>query len=171
MPNQYGTLMALSKSLKTQKDLWSLRVQCTKWILQSISSMVSAATNTITCAELAALASALWIMGQEQNEIAVTDSQASISNYSLCGCFEIVCLAPAWDEMGSEESAHLFLNEVFKRHGLPKQIVSDRGSIFDSAFFVRSADCLELSNAGPPHTILSLMGKSIIIPIAPWKRC
>ena len=97
--------------------------------------MVSAATNTITRAELAALASALWIMGQEQNEIAVTDSQASISNYSLRGCFEMVYFAPAWDEMGSEEFAHLFLNEVFRRHGLPKQIVSDRGSIFDSAFF------------------------------------
>ena len=48
---------------------------------------------------------------------------------------KMVHFAPAWDEMGSEEFAYLFLNEVFKRHGLPKQIVSDRGSIFDSAFF------------------------------------
>ena len=28
------------------------------------------------------------------------------------------------------------MNEIFRRHGLPKLIVSDRGSIFDSAFFI-----------------------------------
>ena len=61
--------------------------------------------------------------------------------------------------MGSEEFPHLFLNEVFKRHGLPKQIMSGRGVNLCPAIFVRSADCLESSSSCPPHTILSLMGK------------
>ena len=48
---------------------------------------------------------------------------------------KMVHFAPAWDDMGSEEFANLFMREIFRRHGLLRQIVSDRGSIFTSAFF------------------------------------
>ena len=44
----------------------------------SINPRGSGATNTITHAKLAAIASALLLMGQEQDEIIATDSQASI---------------------------------------------------------------------------------------------
>ena len=55
---------------------------------------------------------------------------------------KMVHFAPAWDDMGNEEFAHLFMNEIFRRHGLPKLIVSDRGSIFDSAFFTEGCRLL-----------------------------
>jgi hypothetical protein len=41
------------------------------------------------------------------------------------GLSQMVHFAPAWDDMGSEEFANLFLREISRRHGLPKQIVSD----------------------------------------------
>lgn len=55
---------------------------------------------------------------------------------------KMVHFAPAWDDMGSEEFAHLFLREVFRRHGLPRFIVSDRGSIFTSVFFTKVSELL-----------------------------
>ena len=36
----------------------------------------------------------------------------------------------------------LLMREIFRRHGLPKQIVSDRGSIFTSAFFAKVCELL-----------------------------
>ena len=50
----------------------------TRGISHSINPRGSGATNTITRAELAAIASALLLMGQGQDEITATDSQASI---------------------------------------------------------------------------------------------
>ena len=50
----------------------------TRGISFSINPRESGATNTITRAELAAIASALLLMGQGQDEIIATDSQASI---------------------------------------------------------------------------------------------
>ena len=44
----------------------------------SINPRGSGTPKTITCAELAAIASALLQMGQDQDEIIATDSQASI---------------------------------------------------------------------------------------------
>ena len=78
--------------------------------------------------------------------------------------------APAWDEMGSEESAHLILNEVFKSHGLPKQICMKEDPFLTPHFDVKSAVCLELSNACPLHTMPNLMG-NLNDQMAQWKRC
>ena len=50
----------------------------TRGISHAINPRGSGATNTITCAELAAIAYALLLMGQGQDEIIATDSQASI---------------------------------------------------------------------------------------------
>ena len=50
----------------------------TRGISHGINPRGSGATNTITRAELAAIASALLLMGQEQDKIIATDSQASI---------------------------------------------------------------------------------------------
>ena len=69
---------------------------------------------------------------------------------------KMVHFAPAWDNMGSEEFAHIFMKEIFRRHGLPKQVVSDRGSIFTSAFFAKVCELLGvqqcLSTAYHPQT-------------------
>ena len=50
----------------------------TRGTSHSINPTGSGATNTITRAELAAIASALQLMGQEQDEKIATNSQASI---------------------------------------------------------------------------------------------
>ena len=51
----------------------------TRRLSHSIISRGSGGTDTITCAELGAIAgSALLLMGQGQDEIIATDSQASI---------------------------------------------------------------------------------------------
>lgn len=44
-------------------------------------------------------------------------------------------LAPSYDTLSAAGFADLFLTEVFRRHGLPESIVSDRDSRFKSAFF------------------------------------
>ena len=59
---------------------------------------------------------------------------------------KMVHFAPAWDDMGSEEFAQVFMREVFRRHGLPKQIVSDRGSVFDNKFFASVCELLGVSH-------------------------
>ena len=38
------------------------------------------------------------------------------------------------------------MREVFRRHGLPKQIVSDRGSVFDNKFFASVCELLGVSH-------------------------
>jgi transposase InsO family protein len=46
-----------------------------------------------------------------------------------------VHFVPAHTEMSSEEFAHVFLREVFAKHGLPDDLVSDRDPRFTSAFW------------------------------------
>ena len=53
-------------------------MQQEEFLTHSINPSGSGATNTITRAELAIIASALLLMGQGQDEIIATDSQASI---------------------------------------------------------------------------------------------
>ena len=48
---------------------------------------------------------------------------------------KMVHFVPAHTDMGSEEFAQVFLREVFAKHGLPKNIVSDRDTRFTSKFF------------------------------------
>ena len=48
---------------------------------------------------------------------------------------KMVHFVAAHTDMGSEEFAQVFLREVFAKHGLPKNIVSDRDTRFTSKFF------------------------------------
>ncbi|KAE9000463.1 hypothetical protein PR003_g18314 [Phytophthora rubi] len=50
---------------------------------------------------------------------------------------KMVHLAPVAAEVTADESAELFLDLVFRHHGLPESIVSDRDSRFTSSFWTR----------------------------------
>ena len=49
--------------------------------------------------------------------------------------YKMVHFLPAHTDMGSEEFAQVFLREVFAKHGIPKNLVSDRDTRFTSKFF------------------------------------
>jgi transposase InsO family protein len=54
----------------------------------------------------------------------------------------MVHFAPSKDTIGALEFADLFVTEIFRRHGLPENFVSDRDPRFTSNFF--SAICKHL---------------------------
>ncbi|KAE9320106.1 hypothetical protein PR003_g17809 [Phytophthora rubi] len=64
--------------------------------------------------------------------------------------------APVAAEMTADESAELFLDLVFRHHGLPESIVSDRDRRFTSAFWTRLFALLDtrlhMSTAAHPKT-------------------
>lgn len=43
-------------------------------------------------------------------------------------------LAPTTERVTAEETAQLFMEQVFKHHGAPKSVVTDRGSVFTGTF-------------------------------------
>jgi hypothetical protein len=63
---------------------------------------------------------------------------------------------PTKKTLSAPEFAKLFVKEIFRLHGLPKTIVSDRGSIFTSHFWTRLTELLgisrNLSTAFHPQT-------------------
>ena len=69
---------------------------------------------------------------------------------------KMVHLAPCTDEASAEHIAALFLNNVFKLHGLPKSIVSDRDVRFTSKFWQAFTEKLQvqqrMSTAFHPQT-------------------
>lgn len=54
---------------------------------------------------------------------------------------------PARETLSAEEMARAFIKEVFKLHGLPDKIVSDRGSIFISKFWSSVLQQMQVSQA------------------------
>ncbi|KAE9349451.1 hypothetical protein PR003_g5887 [Phytophthora rubi] len=69
---------------------------------------------------------------------------------------KMVHLAPVAAEVTADESAELFLDLVFRHHGLPESIVSDRDPRFTSAFWTRLfallGSRLLMSTAAHPET-------------------
>ncbi|KAE8982839.1 hypothetical protein PF011_g21449 [Phytophthora fragariae] len=69
---------------------------------------------------------------------------------------KMVHLAPVAAEVTADESAELFLDLVFRHHGLPESIVSDRDPRFASAFWTRLFALLGtrllMSTAAHPET-------------------
>lgn len=65
-------------------------------------------------------------------------------------------LVPCLSTINAEELASLFLSNVFRLHGLPKTIVSDRGPQFAARFWKHLCHCMEidprLSTAFHPET-------------------
>ena len=58
--------------------------------------------------------------------------------------------------MGAEEFAHIFTREVFRLHGIPKFLVSDRDKLLTSHFFAKVCEMLgidqRMSTASHPQT-------------------
>ena len=48
---------------------------------------------------------------------------------------KMVHLAPCWNTVGAQEFTQIFVRDIFAKHGLPQEIVSDRGTQFTSKFF------------------------------------
>ena len=48
---------------------------------------------------------------------------------------KMVHLAPCWNTLGAQEFSQIFVRDIFAKHGLPQEIVSDRGTQFTSKFF------------------------------------
>ncbi|GMG16023.1 unnamed protein product [Phytophthora fragariaefolia] len=69
---------------------------------------------------------------------------------------KMVHLAPVAAEVTADESAELFFDLVFRHHGLPESIVSDRDPRFTSAFWTRLFALLGtrllMSTAAHPET-------------------
>ena len=45
---------------------------------------------------------------------------------------KMVYFAPCWNDMGAEEFAQVFVEEIFRLHGIPKFLVSDRDKLLTS---------------------------------------
>ena len=53
---------------------------------------------------------------------------------------KMVRIASTTTEVAAEGTADLLVNHVFKNHGMPREIISDRDSRFSSRFFRRLAE-------------------------------
>lgn len=63
-----------------------------------------------------------------------------IDRFSKMGHF-----IPCKEAMSAVQLAHLLFNHVFKLHGIPTSIISDRGSIFMSTFFTSLSQLLNIN--------------------------
>ena len=74
----------------------------------------------------------------------------------VCRLSKMVHLAPCREQIGAEEAARLFLEHVFKLHGLPDDLVSDRDPRFTAAFwkhlFQTLGTRLHMSSARHPES-------------------
>ncbi|MBW0494922.1 hypothetical protein O181_034637 [Austropuccinia psidii MF-1] len=52
---------------------------------------------------------------------------------------------PTMSSINSLDLAHLFINNIFSKHGLPSSIVSDRGSLFVSSFWTNLCQQLKIA--------------------------
>ena len=48
---------------------------------------------------------------------------------------KMVRVVPTHSDVDAAETADIFVNYIFRYHGLPRQIISDRGTVFMSQFF------------------------------------
>ena len=82
----------------------------------------------------------------------VTDLPQTIKGFDSITVFvdrltKMVHLAPSKKTDKASDVADLFIKEVFSRHGMPKQLVSDRGSVFTSNFWKEFMEQLQCKHA------------------------
>ncbi|KAL3153599.1 hypothetical protein ABBQ32_14155 [Trebouxia sp. C0010 RCD-2024] len=69
---------------------------------------------------------------------------------------KMVHFAPAWNNMGAEEFAQILMTNIFRLHGVPVFLVSDRDKLLTSKFFARVSELLgveqRMSTASHPQT-------------------
>src|SRR5882672_12826976 len=64
----------------------------------------------------------------------------------VCHLTKMALFIPTFQDIDAEDLAHIFLLQVFAKHGTPTDIFSDHGKHFISCFGDRSASC---SVSGP----------------------
>ena len=62
---------------------------------------------------------------------------------------KMVHLAPCWNTLGAQKFAQIFTRDIFSKHGIPRKIVSDRGTQFTSKFFREVAKLLGVKQCMP----------------------
>jgi hypothetical protein len=91
----------------------------------------------------------------------VTDLPKTNSGYDAVCVFvdkltKMVHISPTFSNSDAPDLAQLFLRDIYRLHGLPKQIVHDRGTQFTSRFFTRLCQGLDIqqlpSTAFHPQT-------------------
>ena len=69
---------------------------------------------------------------------------------------KMVHFAPCWNDTGAQEVALIFTRDIFAKHGIPQEVVTDRGTQFTSHFWSSVAKMLGvkqcLSSARRPQT-------------------
>jgi hypothetical protein len=60
---------------------------------------------------------------------------------------KMVHLVPSHDQATAHQTAHMFLQHVWRLHGLPARVISDRGTQFDSALFREIMQALQVTQA------------------------
>ena len=69
---------------------------------------------------------------------------------------KMVHFAPCWNDTGAQEFALIFTRDIFAKHGIPQEFVTDRGTQFTSHFWSSVAKMLGvkqcLSSARQPQT-------------------
>jgi hypothetical protein len=60
---------------------------------------------------------------------------------------KMVHLVPTHDQATAHQTAHMFLQHVWRLHGLPARVISDRGPQFDSALFRDIMQSLQVTQA------------------------
>ena len=78
---------------------------------------------------------------------------------------KIVHLAPCWNTLGAQEFSQIFVRDIFAKHGLPQEIVNDRGTQFTSKFFREVPKLLGVKQC------MSSSRHPQSVPIVHWKTC
>ncbi len=66
---------------------------------------------------------------------------------------KMVHFAPCWNDMGAEEFAQILVREIFRLHGIPKFLVSDRDKLLTSKFLAELLGIDQrMSTASHPQT-------------------
>lgn len=91
----------------------------------------------------------------------ITDLPMSTnSNDAVCVWVDklskMVHISPITGEIEAEHLAEIFLKDIFRLHGLPKEFIHDRGAVFMSRFFTKVCEALHIkqlpSSAYHPQT-------------------
>ena len=99
--------------------------------------------NKVPAQKLPGLLQPLEIPGHKWESVStdlITQLPETTKGHTAIVCFvdrltKMVHLAATVTTINSKEFAHLFMKEVFAKHGLPRSIVSDRDTRFTSEFF------------------------------------
>ena len=83
---------------------------------------------------------------------------------------KMVHFAPAWNNMGAEEFAQILVTNVFRLHGMPMFLVSDRDKLLTSRFFEKVSELLGIGQKMSTALHPKLMGR-LSVPIEHWKIC